>query len=271
MPWECSRCPREGGAGVDPAENVGCECAGAPGPGVLGQVGSLLLAGDGWTGRCFGAWLLHGRWKLCFVFLDDVRNVTRLVCFPSLTEPASHLVDQPAGHLQGVCKMDTHQRESCWRVGQGWVGLLRREQGKPPGCKTAGEPVGGARCPPEDFGAIHAFTECPLQENMVLSLPFPGSKQRWDLRSYAGIRTTKYLPCALPISRSSPALAAPTLTSPGGGLVPRALRRAARLVLPQWPPPHLAPQPLALFSEAAVLPLCLFFCLCFSSCSWFIH
>ena len=119
MPWECSRCPREGGAGVDPAENVGCECAGAPGPGVLGQVGSLLLAGDGWTGRCFGAWLLHGRWKLCFVFLDDVRNVTRLVCFPSLTEPASHLVDQPAGHLQGVCKMDTHQRESCWRVGQG--------------------------------------------------------------------------------------------------------------------------------------------------------
>ena len=55
-------------------------------------------------------------------------------------------------------------------LGQGWVGPLRREQGKPPGCKTAGEPVGGVRCPPEDFGAIHAFTECPLQENHDVEL-----------------------------------------------------------------------------------------------------
>lgn len=111
MLWEGSRCPRKGGAGGDPAENIGCECAETP-EGVLGQVGSLLPAGEGWTGQCLGAWLLHGRAKPCFVSLD-VRNVTRLVCFPSLTKQASHLVDQPAGHLQGVCKMDTHCRESC--------------------------------------------------------------------------------------------------------------------------------------------------------------
>lgn len=43
----------------------------------------------------------------------------------------------------------------------------------------------------------------------------------------------------------------------GSGLVPGALRRAARVVLAQWPLPHLAPQPLALFSEAALLLLCL--------------
>ena len=73
----------------------------------MGQVGSLLPAREGWTGRGSGAWLLHGREKPCFVFLDDVRNVTRLVCFPSVTQQASHLIDQPAGHLQGVCKTDT--------------------------------------------------------------------------------------------------------------------------------------------------------------------
>lgn len=70
-------------------------------------MGCLLPAGEGWTGRCSGAWLLRGREKPCFVFLDDVRNVTRLVCFPSVTQQASHLIDQPAGPLQGVCKRDT--------------------------------------------------------------------------------------------------------------------------------------------------------------------
>ena len=50
------------------------------------------------------------------------------------------------------------------------MGPLRREQGKPPGCKTAGKPAGGARCPPEDFGAIHAFTKCPLREKHGVKL-----------------------------------------------------------------------------------------------------
>lgn len=75
-----------------------------------GEVGAGGLPAPGWggmDGRRSGAWLLRGREKPCFVFLDDVRNVTRLVCFPSVTQQASHLIDQPAGPLQGVCKRDT--------------------------------------------------------------------------------------------------------------------------------------------------------------------
>lgn len=97
MLWEGFPVPGRAGAGGDPqrvltvrVQGALRECWGkwAPCP-----------AGEGWTGQCLGAWLSMA--ERSRVLFPDVRNVTRLVCFPSLTKQASHLVDQPAGHTQG--------------------------------------------------------------------------------------------------------------------------------------------------------------------------
>lgn len=72
--------------------------------------------------------------------------------------------------------------------------------------------------------------------------------------------------CALPISGPSSALAAPALTAPGWGRVgARGLEKSCPGGAGSVALPHLMPQPLTLFSETALLPLCLFFCLCFSA------
>lgn len=99
----------------------------------------------------------------------------------------------------------------------------------------------------------------PSRKTMMLSLPSPGSKQRWDLRSNAGVRTAKYLPCALPISGSSPALAAPTLTSSGGwvgaqGLEKSCLGGAGSVA----PAPSGAPAPRPLFRGCSLAPVSVF-------------
>ena len=66
MPWECSWCPREGGAGIDPTENIGCECAGVPGPGGPGA-GGLPAPGWGWMDRPV-FWGLASPWQREAVF-----------------------------------------------------------------------------------------------------------------------------------------------------------------------------------------------------------
>lgn len=95
------------------AENIGCEGAETLRE-CWGKWAPLLPAGEGWTGQCLGAWLLHGRRSRVSL---DVRNVTRLVCFPSLTNRPVMLIT--AGHLQGSVRWTHTAVRALLRAGQG--------------------------------------------------------------------------------------------------------------------------------------------------------